>query len=254
MNLRDVNNAAFLHRERVRFRAGTSALLGIALPASGEGVAIDVTDVPELRAIAMSPNGSATIGAFAALEELSAALPMLAPPDAAAANVRLRLAIHGARVTVYGLGRTRTAAIEQLAIAAHELPATIDVPAIREGLGIAERRRATNDGSASFALGITAALRVSALGRFEQVRIFVDVDGEVRRATAAEARLDGARCDRDLIPDAARLAAASIKADDARSSAIARAIQPLVLAALRDAFEAARQNGSGNTRSSYPTT
>jgi CO/xanthine dehydrogenase FAD-binding subunit len=255
VNLRDVNNAAFLHRERVRFRAGRSALLGIALdPASGDGVAIDVADVPELRAIATSPNGSATIGAFATLEELSAALPMLAPRDAAAANVRLRLALHGARVTVYGLGRTRTTAIEQLAVAAHELPATIDVPAIREGLGIAERRRATNDGSASFALGITAALRVSPLARFEQVRIFVDVDGVVRRATTAEARLEGERCDRDLIPDAARLAAASIKADDARSSAIARAIQPLVLAALRDAFEAARPKIPGNPRSSYPTT
>jgi hypothetical protein len=45
----------------------------------------------------------------------------------------------------------------------------------------------------------------------------------VRRATAAEARLDGERCDRDLIPEAARLAATSIKADDARSSAICAA-------------------------------
>jgi CO/xanthine dehydrogenase FAD-binding subunit len=255
VNLRDVNNVAFLHRERARFRAGTSVLLGIALdPAPGDGVAIDVAGVPELRAIAVSPNGSATIGAFASLEQVNAVLPALAPPDAAPASVRLRLALHDARVTVYGLGRTRTAAIEQLAIAAHELPATIDVPAIREGLGIAERRRATNDGSASFALGITAALRISQLRRFEQVRIFVDVDGGVRRATAAEARLDGERCDRDLIPEAARLAAASINADDARSSAIARAIQPLVLAALRDAFEAARAKGAGDARSPYPTT
>jgi CO/xanthine dehydrogenase FAD-binding subunit len=255
VNLRDVNNAAFLHRERARFRAGTSALLGIVFdPAPGDGVAIDVAGVPELRAIATSPNGSAAIGAFVALEELSAALPALAPPEASPANVRLRLALHDARVTVYGLGRTRTVPLEQLAIAAHELPATIDVPALREGLGIAERRRATNDGSASFALGITAALRVSPLARFEQVRIFVDVDGDVRRATTAEARLEGERCDRDLIPDAARLAAASINADDARSSAIARAMQPLVLAALRDAFEAARRKREGNARSSYPAT
>jgi CO/xanthine dehydrogenase FAD-binding subunit len=247
VNLRDVNNAAFLHRERARFRAGTSALLGVVFdPAPGDGVAIDVAGVPELRAIATSPNGSAAIGAFVSLA--------LAPPEASPANVRLRLALHDARVTVYGLGRTRTVPLEQLAIAAHELPATIDVPALREGLGIAERRRATNDGSASFALGITAALRVSPLARFEQVRIFVDVDGDVRRATTAEARLEGERCDRDLIPDAARLAAASINADDARSSAIARAMQPLVLAALRDAFEAARRKREGNARSSYPTT
>jgi CO/xanthine dehydrogenase FAD-binding subunit len=248
VNLRDVNNAAFLHRERARFRAGTSALLGIALdPAPGDGVAIDVADIAELRHIAVSTNGSATIGAFVSLAQLSAAHPALAPPDAASASVRLRLALHEARVVVYGLGRTRTVSIEQLTLAAHELPATIEVPAIREGLGIAERRRATNDGVASFALGVTAALRVSLLGRFEGVRIFFDVDGEVRRATAAEARLDGERCDRDLIPEAARLAATSIKADDARSSAIARAIQPLVLAALRDAFEEAR-NARGDAR------
>jgi CO/xanthine dehydrogenase FAD-binding subunit len=248
VNLRDVNNAAFLHRERARFRAGASALLGIALdPAPGDGVVIDVADVAELHHVAVSTNGSATVGAFVSLEQLSAALPGLAPPDAAPVGVRLRLALHDARVTVYGLGRTRTAAIEQLIIAAHELPATIEVPAIREGLGIAERRRATNDGLASFAVGVTAALRVSPLARFEQVRIFVDLDGEVRRATAAEARLDGERCDRDLIPEAARLAATSIKADDVRSSAIARAIQPLVLAALRDAFEEAR-NARGDAR------
>ncbi len=242
MNLRDVNNAAFLHRERARFRAGTSALLGLALdPAPGDGVAVDVADVPELRHIAVSATGSATIGAFVSLEQLRAALPALAPPDAALAGVRMRLALQDARVTVYGLGRTRTAALEHLTIAAHELPATIDVAAVREGLGIAERRRTTNDGTASFALGTTAALRVSLLGRFQQVRIFIDVDGDARRATTAEARLEGERCDRDLIPEAARLAAASITADDARSSAIARAIQPLVLAALRDAFEEARK-------------
>ena len=68
MNLRDVNNAAFLHRERARFRAGTSALLGIAFdPAPGDGVAIDVAGVPELRAIATSANGSAAIGAFVSI-------------------------------------------------------------------------------------------------------------------------------------------------------------------------------------------
>jgi CO/xanthine dehydrogenase FAD-binding subunit len=241
MNLRDVNNAAFMHRERVRFRAGASPLLGVVLdPAAGDGVVIDVADVPELRAIAVSANGSATIGAFAALSELSAALPALAPPDAGLPNVRTRLALHDARVTVYGLGRTRTAPIEQLSLAPHELPSTIEVAPVREGLAIAQRRRATNDGTASFALDITAALRISLLGRFEHVRIVVDVDGDVRRATAAEATLERERCDRDLIPEAARRAAASIPAGDARSSAIARAIQPLVLAALRDAFEAAR--------------
>jgi CO/xanthine dehydrogenase FAD-binding subunit len=239
-SLREVNNAAFLHRERVRFHAGTSPLLGLSLETAVDGVAVDVAAVPELRTVTLAANGAATIGAFAGLDALRSALPLLCPADATPANVRLRLALHDARVTVYGLGRTRSVPIEALAVAPHELPATIDVPPVRPGLGIAERRRATSDGSASFALAVTVALRISLLARFEQVRIFVDVDGAVRRATDAEAVLDGKRCDRDLIPQAARLAAASIPASDARSSAIARSLQPLLLAALRDAFDEAR--------------
>jgi hypothetical protein len=36
--LREVNNAGFLHRERARFAAGTSTLLGVVLdPPPGEG-------------------------------------------------------------------------------------------------------------------------------------------------------------------------------------------------------------------------
>jgi len=244
--LRDVNNAGFLHRERARFRAGTSALLGIVLdPPPGEGAAIEVADLPELRRIESRPGGGASIGAFVTLEELSAALPDLCPPDATLANVRMRLALHDARLAIAGLGNTRSAPIDAAPLAPHELPVTIEIAQVRTGLGIAERRRVTNDGDASFAVGVTVALRVSRLARFEHVRIMLDLDGAIARATLAERRLEGERCDRDLIPEAARLAAASIPAADARSSAVARALFALVLAALRDAFDAARRPTAG---------
>ena len=253
--LRDVNNAAFLHREMVRFQAGASPLLDVVLePASGEGVVVDVASVTELRRIDVAPDGSATIGAFATPAEVSAALPALFPVDASAADVRTRFALYDARVTVFGLGRTRLVPIETFAAAPHELPATIAVPVVRPGLGISQRRRATQDGDASFSLGVTVALRISALGRFEHVRVLLDLDGTVCRVADAEASLERSRCDRDLFPSVARSAAELLPAIDARTSAAARALQPLVLACLRDAFAAARPQGVENGQSRSATT
>jgi CO/xanthine dehydrogenase FAD-binding subunit len=208
--------------------------------AAGDGVVVDASGLEVLRAISVAPNGAATIGAFTTRAALAAALPSLAPADATLANVRMRLALADARATVYGLGRTRTSGLDELALAPYELPVSIDVPPQKRGLGIGERRRATNDGAASYVIGVTVALRVSMLARFEHVRIFVDVDGEVHRAKPAEAKLERTGCNGDLFPQVARLAASAIPTHDARSSAIARALLPLVLAALRDAYLAAR--------------
>jgi CO/xanthine dehydrogenase FAD-binding subunit len=239
--LRDVNNAAFLHRERARFRAGTSELLGVVCePALGDGVIIDVAGVAELRRIDVANSGAVTIGAFAAFEEVAGALPALCPADASVVDLRTRLALYDARVTVYGVGRTRVVPVETFSAAPYEIPVTIDVPPIRAGLGVAQRRRTTRDGDASFTLGVTVALRVSMLARFENVRIVLDIDGTRCRAGEAEAMLERARCDRDLFAGAARSAATVLRAVDARTSAAARSLQPLVLACLRDAFASAR--------------
>jgi CO/xanthine dehydrogenase FAD-binding subunit len=231
-----------MHRERTRFRAGESALLALVLePAPTEGVVVvDVGASEELHAVAVTAGGAVRVGAFASPQALAEPAPHLCPPGAGAAEVRLRLALYDARVTVYGLGRTRVAPVEGLVLAPYELPAVIEVPAPRAGLGIAERRILQRDGAASFALGVTVALRVSLLGRFEHVRILLDLDGSVRRANEAEAGLEKQRCERDRFPEIARLAASSIAGDDARSSAIARALVPLVMAGLRDAFADAR--------------
>ena len=240
-DLRALNNFAFLYRERTRFRCGASDLLGVVLePENGEGIIVDARELPELRRIDVRPDGAARIGAFAAFDEVAGAVPAIAPPGATVRNVRLRMALGDARVEVFGIGRTRYAQLDALALAPHEVPVTIEVAAPRKGLGIAERRRTTRDGDASHTVGVTAALRVSALARFEHVRVFLDVDGEVQRAAEVEAKLEKQRCSPEAIPEAARMAAAGIKTIDARSSAVARSLQPLVLAALREAFEAAK--------------
>jgi CO/xanthine dehydrogenase FAD-binding subunit len=239
--LREVNDLAFLHRERVRFRAGTSELLAVALePQDDDGFVVDVREVGELRAIAQAPNGAPVIGAFAPCAAVAIELPAICPSPATLANARMRVGLHDPRVRVYGLGATRLVPLDRLVLAPHELPVALELAPPRPGLGIAERRRTTNDGEASFTLGVTVALRVTALARFEHVRVFVDLDGAIRRAGAIEEALEGRRCDRDLFLGAARAAATAIPATDARSSALARSLPPLVVAALRDAFDAAK--------------
>src|SRR5580658_7750839 len=149
MTLREANAQGFLHRERTRYRAGTSRLLGVVLePTPSEGSVVDVAAVDELHAVAVAEP-----------EALTGA-PHVCPPDASAAGVRMRLALHDAKVTVYGLGRTRVAPVEGLVLAPYELPAVIEVPPPRAGLGIAERSILQRDGATSFALGVTVALRV----------------------------------------------------------------------------------------------
>jgi CO/xanthine dehydrogenase FAD-binding subunit len=239
--LREIGSLGFMHRERTRFFAGSSALLGVVLePVSVDGFIVDVRGVEELQRIVVMPDGGVTAGAFASLEALAQAAPVICPSDATLVQVRMRLALLGARVSVHGLGRTRIAPVDALQLAPYELPVTLEVAAPRVGVGIAERRRTTHDGEISFALGVTAALRVSVLGRFEHVRLIVNADGELLRAAQAEAKLERTPCDSTLFPEAARLAAGVWESTDARSSAMARALPGLVVACLREALEAAR--------------
>jgi CO/xanthine dehydrogenase FAD-binding subunit len=239
--LRAIGSLGFMYRERTRFFAGVSALLGVTLEPDGrDGVVVDVREIAELRAVSVMPDGGVVAGAFAPLEALALAAPAVCPPDATLAQARTRLALLGARVSVHGQGRSRVAACDELRLAPYELPVTIEIAAPRAGLGIAERHRTTHDGEVSFTLGVTVALRASVLGNFEHVRVIVDADGERLRARDAEAKLEKTRCDSTLFAAAARLAAGVVQATDVRSSAMARALPPLVVASLRDALEAAR--------------
>jgi len=244
--MREVTSFAYFHGKRARFRAGVSPLLGIVRePSPGEGFIIDVSGLAELNCVTVRRSGT-SIGAFIALDGLAAGAPDLVPPGAPASAVRLRLSLLGAVVTIATCGRTRTAPLDGLTLEPHELPITIDVEPLRPGLGLADRRRATTDGDASYTLGVSVAMCVGAANRFENVRIVVDLDGTLRRATAAEEKLANVRVDPGLFPEAARLAAQTIAPVDASSSAAARAAVPLVMAALREALAQARsQNGSG---------
>jgi CO/xanthine dehydrogenase FAD-binding subunit len=238
--LHEANGLAYMHRERARFRAGESALLGLNFePADAEGFIIDVRDMPELRAVTTSPSGT-SIGAFATLDRLATIAPSVAPPGAALPAVRLRLALLDAKVTIAGRGGSRTTVIERAAPAAYELPTVIDVPPLRAGTGFADRRLVTHDRDASFTLDVAAALRISVLGNFENVRIVVELDGIRRRAAGAEQVLERKRFDPGLFAEAARATTLAIHAVDVRTSAAVRALTPLVMAVLREASAAAR--------------
>jgi len=239
--LRDINGLAFMHRERARFRAGTSELLGLEFsPNAGEGIIVDVAAVEELRTVRSSASGIVA-GAFAPVERLVKALPDLIPADASATLVRVRLALLHASVQVAGLGSSRKAAIDALLLAPHELPTLIEIPPPRPGLGCADRRRVTTDGAASFTLVVSVALRISPNGRFESVRLALDLDGTIVRLTRGEEKLENQRADPSLFPEVGRLATLAIATVDERTSSAARALTPLVVAILRDAFERARQ-------------
>jgi cyclohexadienyl dehydratase len=234
--VRDLIGLSFLHRERARFCGPASVLLDRAFERSG--AAIDVGAIDALTSVESIPSG-VRAGAFASLETLGAAAPDLMPPGISPAAARLRLALLGATVSVASVGALRTARIDALVLAPYEVPVTIDIPRVGAGTGFAERRRTTNDGDASFALTVAVALRV-ADASFGDVRIAVELDGDLRRATLAEAKLERRRLDPGLFPEAARLAAYAIEAVDARTSSAVRATTPLAMAALRDAFAAAR--------------
>jgi CO/xanthine dehydrogenase FAD-binding subunit len=237
--LHDANGLGFLHRERARFFGGYSEILDLSLePGPSDGFVIDVRGVPELSAVAVSPSGI-TIGAFAPLATVRTYVPALASENTTASALRLRLALLDAKLNVFGVGRSRSASPEAPALAVHELPTTIELPPIREGIGFADRSRTTRDRDASFILRISVALRISVLRRFESVRIVIDFDGAIARATQAEAVLEKQPVDPGLFAQAARLAAFAIATTDARSSSAARSVTPLVMATLRDALTAA---------------
>ena len=229
-----------MHRERARYAAGTSELLGLEFaPRPADGFVIACRGILELSAIRRAPTAT-TVGAFVSLDALIAEAPDIVPVGTSIHAARLRLSLLDATVRVAGLGRTRVAPVDTLVLAPHELPIEIEIPPVPSGIGFGDRGRRTNDGAASFTLGVSVALRASALGRFERVRIFVDFDGVIARAPLAEAKLEKQRLDPGLFAEAARLAAYAIDAIDERTSAAVRAVTPLALAALRDALLAAR--------------
>src|SRR3984957_18670096 len=69
-HLREALGLAFVHRGRIRWRAGKSGFLGIEYPGEGEGFIVDVADVPDFREIQSDRHGL-QIGAFADIERVA---------------------------------------------------------------------------------------------------------------------------------------------------------------------------------------
>jgi hypothetical protein len=133
-HLREALGLAFVHRGRIRWRAGKSGFLGLEYPGDGDGVIVDVGDVPEFREIQSDRHGL-KIGAFAEIERV-ASEPLIrsalgdAPfgPDAA----RFRLGALGARLIIAGMGATRTARLDMLStrdLPDNEIPLAVTLAA-----------------------------------------------------------------------------------------------------------------------------
>ena len=236
-SLREVLGRAYMLRGSIAWRHDASDILGLAARNDPNG--IDVRAVAELSAMTKNATGT-TVGAFAPTSWFAAVLTTASAASETLAMVRLRLALSGARLTVVRDGVLATIPIDAYKPESPLLPVLLEIPALARGIGIAERRRITADGDASYELSVVTALRISQLHRFEDVRIFVSLDGMVTRATDAEALLDTQRFGLGALAEAARISATAIASSDARTSAAARAVAPLVLAALRESVAIAK--------------
>lgn len=235
--LREILGRAYMLRGAIVWTHDACEVLGLA--ARNEPGGVDVRDVGELTAI--TKNGTATtVGAFASASSLAAVLANDATASATLAMVRLRLAISGARLTVVRDGVLATIPIDAYKPQSPLLLVSIEIPELAHGIGIAERRRRTTDGTASYELSVITALRISQMHFFEDVRIFISLDGVVTRATDAEAVLDSQRFGLSALAKTACVSAHAIVSKDARTSAAARAVAPLVLAALRESVAIAK--------------
>ena len=235
--MREVLGRAYMLRGAIAWTHDASEILGVA--ARNEPASVDVRDVAELTAV--TKRGTATtVGAFAPTSSFAAVLANDVTSSETLAMVRLRLVLSGARLTVVRDGVLATIPIDAYKPESPLLPVSFEIPVLARGIGIAERRRTTSDGAASYEISVVTALRISQLHRFEDVRIFVSLDGVVHRATEAETLLDSQRFGLGALAEAARVSAHVIVSCDAHTSAAARAVAPLVLAALRGSVAIAK--------------
>ncbi len=236
--MREVLGRAYMLRGSIAWTHAASEMLGIAERSEPSG--IDVREVIELTAVVPNGSGTTTVGAFAPVSDFASVLANGSIATESLAAIRLRLALSGARLRVVRDGVLATIALDAYKSDSPLLPVSLEIPSPTRGMGIAERRRATTDGTASYELSVMTSLRISQLHRFEDVRIFVSLDGIVQRATEAEAVLDSQRFGLGALVEAARVSAHAIESIDARTSAAARAVAPLVLAALRESVAIAK--------------
>lgn len=250
-SLRDALGAAFMHRGRVTWRAGTSALLGIEyLGDDGSAAIVDVSDVAEFRAVRNDRRGT-WIGAFAGADTI-AADPTVAAAigDAARSPVvaRFRLSALGAQLEIAGTGSTRIASLDDVLgpsstrpLVPSEIPLAVVLHADRPAVWFGNRRINRRDGEATFELRVFVALTFSELHRIASAAIAYSLDGGSPIALGpVEADLRGANIAKSTFANAARRSADAFRGDNVHTSTLRRTIIPLVLSALKDAYAAAR--------------
>jgi CO/xanthine dehydrogenase FAD-binding subunit len=245
-HLREALGLAFVHRGRIQWRAGTSGFLGLEYPGVGEGVIVDVADVPDFREIHSDRHG-VKIGAFADLEAV-AREPLIrsalgdAPfgPDAA----RFRLAALDAQLIVAGMGSTRTTGLGALAarpLPPNEIPLAVTLKADLPKVAFADRRIRRKDGVATFELRVFVALALAGVHRIGTATIVYTLDGGTSTPlTSVSEALTGAMIAKGTFATAARHAADAFRGDDEKTSVLRRTIIPLTLSALKDAYDASR--------------
>lgn len=248
-HLREALGIAFVHRGRVRWRAGTSRFLGLEYPGhagGGDGVVVDVRDVADFREIRSDRSGL-QIGAFADLERVvreplirSALGEKPFGPDAA----RFRLAALGAKLTIAGTGATRTASLAALSerpLPSNEIPLAVTLAHALPKVAFGDRRIHRRDGAASFELRVFVALGIAGFHRIGEATLAYALDGAPPVAlTGARDELAGAMVARRTFAGAAHRAADAFSGDDERTSVLRRTIIPLVLSALNDAYRVFR--------------
>jgi CO/xanthine dehydrogenase FAD-binding subunit len=245
-HLREALGLAFVHRGRIRWRAGKSGFLGVEYPGEGDGIIVDVGDVPDFREIQSDRHGL-KIGAFADLEHV-AREPLIRSalgdspfgPEAA----RFRLSALGAQLIIAGMGATRTARLDTLStrdLPENEIPLAVTLAADLPKVAFADRRIRRRDGVATFELRVFVALVLAGVHRIATATVAYTLDGAQPVAlTQVADPLAGAMIAKGTFADAARLAADAFRGDDEKTNVLRRTVIPLVLAALKEAYDSSR--------------
>jgi CO/xanthine dehydrogenase FAD-binding subunit len=253
-HLREALGLAFVHRGRIRWRAGKSGFLGVEYPGEGDGVIVDVADVPDFREIQSDRHGL-KIGAFADIEHV-AREPLIRSalgdspfgPEAA----RFRLGALGANLIIAGMGSTRTARLDTLAtreLPDNEIPLAVTLAANLPKVAFADRRIRRRDGVATFELRVFVALVLSGMHRIGSATVAYTLDGAAPVALPQVADpLSGAMIAKGTFAGAARLAADAFRGDDEKTNVLRRTIIPLVLSALKEAYDSSRAGVPAKTR------
>jgi CO/xanthine dehydrogenase FAD-binding subunit len=246
--LREALGIAFVYRGKFRWRAGYSTFLGIDVSAAddGAGVIVDVSDVADFFDIRSDANGL-TIGAFADIEAVGRE-PLIrsalgnAPlrPEIA----RFRLAALDAQLVVAGTGTTRTTALATLdtkTLPANEIPLAVTLAAQRPKVAFGDRRIRRRDGVATFELHVFVALALTGIHRIATANVAYSLDGGPPVPLGGViAALGGVMIAKGTFSDAARHAADAFHGADEKTSVIRRTIIPLVLSALKEAYDTSR--------------